>query len=355
MCTALASRGHQVCLYTNESADPILTAENAAFELHQFSVEWRPYQLSLSLAKALHVNIRRFEFVHIHMLHRFPQAAAAHFARRDAVPYCVQPHGGFAPNIYFGRRKVARQAYVGLIERRDVERAAGVLHTAELEEQWIREIGLNPRKSYIVPVGADIAELSHAVDPKPFRERFNLGNRKIVLWMGRIVEMKGLRLLCEAFAQCQILDASLVMVGPDPVGHRAELESLVSKLGIRDKVVFTGFLDGESKRQALTSADIFVLPSLSENFGLAALEAMALGCPAFISPGVCIANDIAAAGAGLVIEREAASWAQVLSNLLTDSRQRTGMGIAARQFSWRYDWSNVAMELEQSYTAMLEN
>jgi glycosyltransferase involved in cell wall biosynthesis len=357
MCSALTHLGHDVSLYANESPDPYLIADKAQFDLRYFPVHWNPYQVSLSLAKALSANVKRFDLVHIHMLHRFPQAVAAFIARKTRIPYCIQPHGALAPYVFFNKRKYARQTYLLMIERRDIESAAGVVHTAKEEEQWTGEIGLHPRQSFIVPIGADVAKLSRHADPSCFRRRFDLGGQRIILWMGRIVQAKGLPLLLEGVAQSlrQATDVSVVLAGPDPVGHRAQLESLASLLGIRDKIIFTGPLDGEDKQRALCSAEIFVLPSHSENFGLAALEAMAVGHPVLLSPGVCIANEVAMAGAGLILQRDANAWGAALAGLLADKERCTKMGEEGRRFAWRYDWSNVVTQLERSYYQMVES
>ena len=177
----------------------------------------------------------------------------------------------------------------------------------------------------------------------------------MVLWMGRLVQSKGLELLLSAFAVALATNSSmrLVLAGPDSVDYKTRLEKLAKTLGIERFVIFTGMIENEEKQQALVAADLFALPSESENFGLAALEAMAVGCPVLMSPGVSIVNDVVAAGAGLLVNREIAPWAKALLDLLNDKSRLATMGRAAIKFSLRYDWSIIGRSLEETYLSMI--
>lgn len=354
MCAALTARGHQVTLFANESAEPYLSSAASPFELVYFPVDWGAYQISWSMARKLR-DLQHFDIVHTHMLYRFPQTMAAHQARRQKIPYCVQPHGALAPTVYHGKRRLGRAAYVAAIERHNIEKAAGVIFTASQELAWASELGLAPPRPFVVPVGADIAALSRRADGSAFRTRHGLDDGKIVMWMGRLVASKGGELLVSAFAQAAQAypDLRLVLAGPDTGNCRPSLENLARALGVDGRLVFTGMIEGEEKLQALGAADLFAFPSESENFGLAALEAMASGVPVLLSPGVSIAADIAAAGAGKVVRRDVASWSGAIMEMMGNNAQRDAMGEAAKQAAWRYDWSNVIEVLEDTYRTVL--
>jgi glycosyltransferase involved in cell wall biosynthesis len=355
MCAALAARGHEVTLYSNASAAPFLSPQSASFNLEYFRLDWSPYQVSLAMAHRLR-DLSRFDLVHTHMLYRFPQAIAAYQARRQGIPYCVQPHGALAPVVYKGKRKFWRSSYMAAIERRNLEKCAGIIFTARQELDWARELGFARRPPYIVPVGADIEKLARRGNGNAFRDRYGIGSNALLLWMGRLVESKGLDLLLSAFAAAVATNSELrlVLAGPDTNQYRSVLEKLVCQLGLTQYVFFTGMIEGEEKQQALCAADLFVLPSESENFGLAALEAMAVGCPVLVSPGVSIAADVAAAGAGFIVERESALWGRMIANLLDDKVKCAMMGQAAARFARCYDWSVVGKMLEDSYRTMME-
>lgn len=355
MCAALAARGHEVTLYANESAEPYLAATASPFELAYFPVDWAPYQISWAMAQKLR-DLRHFDIVHSHMLYRFPQAIAAHQARRQGISYCVQPHGALSPTVYNGKRWLGRAAYVAAIERRNIQKAAGVIFTAQQELVWASELGLTPPYPFVVPVGADIMALSRPADGAAFRARYGLGGSKVVLWMGRLVASKGVDLLISAFAQAakDVPDMVLVLAGPDTSNCRKSLENLATALDIDERLVFTGMIEGEEKQQSFCAANLFAFPSESENFGLAALEAMAVGTPALLSPGVSIAADVAALGAGLVVQRDVPSWAAAIKKVMIDDACRAAMSDAAKQAAWRYDWSSVVGTLEDAYRIMLE-
>jgi glycosyltransferase involved in cell wall biosynthesis len=126
--------------------------------------------------------------------------------------------------------------------------------------------------------------------------------RRIVLFLGRLHPKKGGDLLIDAFAK--VLESQpllhLVMAGPDDgAGTRAALQSQAVRLGIAERITFTGMLSGDLKWSALQAAEVFVLPSHQENFGIAVVEALAMGVPVLISNKVNIWREIVADEAGM--------------------------------------------------------
>jgi glycosyltransferase involved in cell wall biosynthesis len=117
-----------------------------------------------------------------------------------------------------------------------------------------------------------------------------------------------------------------------------ELQRLAKELGLADRVVWTGFLDGELKAAAFAASQVFVLPSYSENFGIAAAEALMAGLPCVLGEGVAISEDVADAGAGLTVTTDAKVIADAIRKLLDDESLRVGMSrraaaLAADRFS----------------------
>jgi len=165
-----------------------------------------------------------------------------------------------------------------------------------------------------------------------------------------------LDVLIRAFAQLahKRPKAVLALVGPDTGSLAPELRRLMAELDLDpQRVIFTGLLQGHDKMAVLREADIFVLPSHTENFALAAVEAMAMGRPVIVSEGVKIAPDIARAGAGLVVAPEAGALETAMAGLLQDEQKRQRMGAAAFAFAQGYDWPMVVDRLEDSYRAMI--
>jgi glycosyltransferase involved in cell wall biosynthesis len=146
----------------------------------------------------------------------------------------------------------------------------------------------------------------------------------------------------------------LALIGPDPENYGATLRQLIVKLGIApDRIIFTGMLQGREKFAALNEADLYVMPSYTENFALAAAEAMAMGRPVVVSSGVKIAPAIAQAGAGLVVKPDAGELYTAICRVLDDAPLRQDMGKAARVLASRYDWPAVVGQLEDVYRTMI--
>jgi glycosyltransferase involved in cell wall biosynthesis len=351
MCAALAEHGHDVALY---ATGPTRLDQAGSYQTRIFPVQFAPMAVSFGFVAALR-RLREIDLVHIHQIYRFPQAAAAAYCRRHGIPYCVQPHGSLEPMLYYKReRRTTKRLYEMLVENRNLRKATGLIYTAEGERNAVDFLHLPP-PAFIVPNGLHLSEFSGDKVGEEFRARYGLEGKELIAWMGRLVPVKGLDLLCKAFAivAAERPQAVLVLVGPDTVNYRATLHRLIRKLGIAERVIFTDMLQGREKLAVLNEADIFVLPSHTENFGLAAMEAMAMGCPVILSHGVKISPEMAAAGAGRAVAYDIAELSGAIRELLSDGGVRRTMAAAARTFAQRFDWTAVVGRLEQAYTAMI--
>lgn len=351
MCAALAEHGHEVTLY---AAGPVRQDLAGSYQTRIFPMQFAPMAVSFGFAAALR-QLGKIDLVHIHQLYRFPQAVAAAFCRRHGIPYCVQPHGSLEPMLYHKReRRTTKRLYEMLVENRNLRKATGLIYTAEGERDAVDFLKLPP-PAFIVPNGLHLSEFSSDKVGQGFRARHGLENKELIAWLGRLVPVKGLDLLCKAFAAvaAERPKAMLVLVGPDTENYGATLHQLINELGIADRVIFTGMLQGREKLAALNEADLFVLPSHTENFGLAAMEAMAMGCPVIVTRGVKIAPEIVKAGAGRAVASDAAELAAAMRDLLSDSDARRATAVAARAFAQSFDWTAVVGHLEDAYAAMI--
>jgi glycosyltransferase involved in cell wall biosynthesis len=180
----------------------------------------------------------------------------------------------------------------------------------------------------------------------------------LVLYLGRIEPRKGLDLTLEAFARTAAAfeHAALIFAGPEQEGFGDVLRRKARNLGISDRVKFAGMLDSTERVRALRDADIFALTSHSENFAIAAAEAMAAGVPAIISDRVGIAPDILSYNAGFVTSLDVTEISIVLRRLLSDPDLRNRLGQnAARLARDRYSRHSVArrvLENLQRITAL---
>jgi glycosyltransferase involved in cell wall biosynthesis len=153
----------------------------------------------------------------------------------------------------------------------------------------------------VVPYGTTGPEGEPSLLRGAFAEAFPaIAKLPFLLFLGRIHPKKGCDLLLEAYARVAPTNLHLVLAGPDETGWRTELDPLVNRLGIADRVHWTGMIRGQLKWGALLTAQAFILPSHQENFGIAVADALACGVIPLISTQVNIAPDVVADGAGVM-------------------------------------------------------
>jgi glycosyltransferase involved in cell wall biosynthesis len=183
-----------------------------------------------------------------------------------------------------------------------------------------------------------------------------LGGQRLLLFLGRMHEKKGCDLLLRAFAKMgSPRDLHLVMAGPCDSAYAAAMKQLSHNLGAAEKVTWTGMLQGDLKWGAFRAAEVFILPSHQENFGISVVEALACALPVLISDKVNIWREIAEDGAGLAeddtlegTERLLARWAGL------DSAERSAFGSRALAcFQDRFQVEGVARHLIQTLSDVI--
>jgi glycosyltransferase involved in cell wall biosynthesis len=356
MARAVAARGHDVSIYTTDR--DMTPAERAApppddgVERHVFAQGFPAlFATSWPLARALDDAIPKADIVHIHSLYLFHVWYAARVCRKHGVPYILRPHGTLDPFLW--KRHRARKKLLELaFQDRVIAHAAALHYTAE-EEMRLAAPYVHGARGVVVPNGLDMA--AYATLPAKggfFARHPDLAGTKPVLFLSRINFKKGLDVLIPAFAKALAADPALrlVIAGPDD-GYKATAEGFAASAGVADRIVWVGMLDAAAKRDAFADCALFALPSWSENFGIAIVEAMACGVPVVISDRVNIWREIEAAGAGLVSPPDVDSVAAHILLLAGDPARAARMGSAGRKLvETHYDWAKVAVDLERVYS-----
>jgi glycosyltransferase involved in cell wall biosynthesis len=274
-----------------------------------------------------------YDAVVVHGLWQFHGISVWRALHGGPIPYFVYPHGMLDPwfKQAYPLKHLKKSIYWKLAESRVINDAAAVLFTAS-EEARLAEQTFNPyrAKPHVVGFGIAIDAAARLGSADAFeREWPETRSKRRVLFLGRLHPKKGGDMLIEAFAQVAGADAQvhLVMAGPDDgQGTQAAWQALASKLGVADRITWTGMLSGDAKWSALRAAEVFVLPSHQENFGIAVVEALALGVPVLISDKVNIWREIEADGAGLVEPDTLNGTTSLLRRWLAiDEVQRAGM------------------------------
>jgi glycosyltransferase involved in cell wall biosynthesis len=276
---------------------------------------------------------------------------AAYLCRVHKVPYIVRPHGSLDPYI-FRRHRLVKSIYERIFEWRNLELAAAVHFTAPEEMQLAASLSLKIR-GVVVPLGVNAGYFRANRTLGRFRAKWDLGaDRRIILFLGRLNFKKGLDLLVRSFSEIARSrdDVHLVLAGPDNEGYGAKVLEWLKREGMLSRTTFAGMVTGQDKLDLLCDAELFVLPSYSENFGLAVVEAMAAGLPVVISNKVNIWREILEARAGLVVSCDAKELADAVDHLLLNPVVAKKMGCRGRAtVEDKFGWERVASRMIEVY------
>jgi glycosyltransferase involved in cell wall biosynthesis len=287
--------------------------------------------------------------IHDHGLWLATNHHAARFARVHRIPFVVQPHGMLEPWA-LGYRGAKKRAAMRLYQRADLESARVLVVTSEAEGENLRRIGL-AQPLAVIPNGVG-AELLAAAPPAAAGRR---DGRRNVLFLSRIHEKKGLLNLVRAWARLRVRDWELRLAGPDDVGHLNEVLQLARELGVSDAVRYLGVLEGEQKTALYRQADLFVLPTFSENFGLVVAEALACGVPVITTRGAPWA-DLERLGCGWWIDVGVEPLVRALDTAMALTvEERAAMGERARVLARRFDWRSIAGQMQAVYKWILKD
>jgi len=204
-------------------------------------------------------------------------------AERRGIPRVISTRGMLEPWALRHKRLRKRVAWL-LYQRRDLKLACCHHTTAEAEARNVRELGLGV-PVVAVPNGVDVPGERPWAGRSESKIAVRGGQRRIALFLGRIYPVKGLPMLIEAWARVRPDGWQLRVTGPDEAGHQKQIQRTVSAAGLGEVVSFTGPIGDQMKTSAFFDADLFVLPSHSESFGLAVAEALAHGLPVLTTTG----------------------------------------------------------------------
>lgn len=343
----LQRRGHEVEIATLDApgAFPFLTP------VHALGPGRGSYGYSPRFVPWLREHHGDYEAVIVHGIWQFSSFGVWRALHGSATPYFVFPHGMLDPwfNRTYPLKHLKKLLYWPWAEYRVLRDAAAVLFTSEEERRLAREsFALYRCREVVVNYGTAHPEVDLAPAREKFFERFpRLRTQRLLLFMGRLHEKKGADILLQAFRAIGArAGLHLVLAGPSPnESYRARLEELAAEL----PVTFAGMLQGEMKWGAFAAAEVFVLPSHQENFGIAVVEALACGVPALISDKVNIWREIESDGAGFVDTDTREGTQRLLERwLATPDTERAAMRERAREsFARRF-------EIERATDSLLE-
>jgi glycosyltransferase involved in cell wall biosynthesis len=360
LARGLVDRSHSVQVLTTDSggsirldtprilAEPELSGISVAYYrnlsnalAHRYRLFWPP-----KFFKELKSRLSKTDILHIHEFRSTLSVPAFRVAHELNIPYVVSPHGGLK-HLGKAALKTVFDAFWG---RRMLEHAAGVFAVSEREVREASEFGTPGSRVHYAPNAIDVAPFHQLPSRLGFRSRRGLREGPMVLFLGRLHWVKGADILIQAFQHIKDNDARLVIAGPDD-GQERTLHELVDKAGLGKRVLFTGFLDGREKLEALVDCDVLVVPSRSEVFSLSAVEALMAKRPVLVSSACGLPCELKDNCGVLRFQSEdIRDLTRSLEAILSDSRFRSLAAEAPGFIKREFSANAIAERTESAYS-----
>ena len=359
---ALVALGHRVTVLTSDALNQTARYDGLDEELRDgvrvvrvrnLSIRLRGrYNLSTpkGLSKIAESLLEDVDIVHCHEFRTVENILLTPVAEKLALPMVLSPHGTLTYNTGRSRSKAI---WDKLFSPQIARRFDHIVALTQDELQQVQTLWPSfgrrriPAGFSVIPNGVHLADFTHLPDATLFRRQWGLGDGLVILFMGRLHARKGVDKLLQAFTQIDMPQSRLLIVGPDE-GMLETARTLAD-----NRVIFTGYLEGQDRLAALSAADIFTLPAVGEGLSMAALEAMACGLPVLLSPG-CNLPEVVEYRAGIITEPQIDLLTEALNTLLSDAALHQQMGRAARQLvEDRFTWEQVARQYINLYRTLV--
>jgi glycosyltransferase involved in cell wall biosynthesis len=315
----------------------------------------REFAVSGAFTTWLFQNIDRYDAIHVHALFSYTSTVAMAIARFKQIPYLTTPHGLLCEwSLEQSRQK--KQTYLKLIERANLDRACAIHVTCQQERDDV--LALNFKSlPFILPLALTAVPVPIPDAVSLLRKSLNCPeDEPIILFLSRLHYKKGLDYLIPALGQLRDRRFTFVIAGNGTPAYEAEIQSLVLAAGIADRTRMVGFVDGDRKDLFIQGANLFALTSHSENFGISVLEALVVGTPVLVTPGVGLVSVVREQNLGYVADLDIDAITQALDRCLTDPAGTNAMGARARQFASQYfNWDKISTDLIQVYQAIVND
>jgi glycosyltransferase involved in cell wall biosynthesis len=304
----LARRGHEVTLYTSDfqTDDSHIKAlpEVHVRAFHCISHAGN-FFVTPDIVGEARREVKNFDLIHLHCLRSFQNIAVCYYARKYGIPYIIDAHGS-VPRTTSSRWNLKwflKWGFDVAFGYRILRESSKVIGETNLAYEEHLAMGVPKEKIRIVAPPLDTEEFSSLPPAGTFRNKYAVKPGSIVMFLGRIHWIKGIGFLTESFAELSKTrkDITLVIAGPDE-GYRPDLERLIDRLGLRDRVIFTGFISGKDKLEALVDADVVVQTSIYEHGTVVPFEAVLCGTPIIVSRDTVASENVRNIDGGYLVE-----------------------------------------------------
>lgn len=329
--------------------DDRVHVEKLEVRKHLLSKSQKPDRKETLAAFARIAAIRSVDVVHLHGIWLDICRNTANWARSNDTCLVISPHGMLEPWA-LNHKKFKKQIAMKLYQRGAL-RSARAFHACSLQESDnIRRLGFK-QPIAVIPNGVQLPE---AVEWESGKVGRCESAEKTALFLSRINPKKGLPMLLDAWKKLAPVGWRLVIAGNDDSNHLPVLERKIQELGLQEQVEVVGPLFGDAKKQAYLNADLFVLPSYSENFGIVVTEALGYQLPVLTTTG-CPWQELEAEQCGWWVDPTPAGIEAGLKAALEASvEERREMGVRGRELvKQKYLWPAIAANMAEFYEWIL--
>ena len=352
--TEVLLQGHEVDILSpmtpGEKSYPVPTGARLieCARTTPFSNYYREF--SVEMYQYLKTHIEEYDVIHMHGIWHF--GSLAPFLLPNNAVKVITIHG-LLDTWAVAHSKWKKQLVTLLYQKRLLGKADLIqINNKDEEQDVIRYLGYKPKNMVIVPNGMKVSEYANLPEKGLFRKKHQIApDQQMILFMGRLNIKKGLDLLLPAFLKVhtKIPDAILVLAGPDD-GYQTETEAFIRKNNLGEKIKLVGMLTDTLKKEALSDADMFVLPSYSEGFSIAVLEAMTSKVPTLVSDRVGFGDYIKKYNAAYLTPLNSDGVAAGLLKILQDKTYAESLIKSAyRMVTENFDIKVVANQLLEEY------
>lgn len=321
----------------------------------------RRWEYSSDLHRHLSKHAKDFDLIHITSTFLFASTLGRHYAKKFNKPFIISPRGNLMWPLEL-KSAAKKKMYINIIEGKNLASADAIHFTVPKEKDDYIKYSLPFRKYIIIPNGIEDKELPDSSERGRFRKKFKIpGDKSIVLFLGRINWKKGLDTLIPAFGRVVKERPNTVLVlagGTDGKGYEEKVKRMISENGLEigKNIVLTGMILREDKNSAYEDSNLFVLPSYSENFGMAVVEAMYKKLPVIVTPGVGISPWVKGGNAGLVIKKNVDKLAESIIHLIDNKEENSIMGENGRKLvKEEFEMSKIVDKFVDAYQNIIDN
>jgi glycogen synthase len=360
---ALVRDGTEVHVLTRGARDMPSVQTRAGVHIHRVPEEQTPRDLDAFLAWVEGMNShmhaagrqlgRRLAFDLVHGHDWLVAGAAAGLAQRLRLPYLTTIHA-----TEYGRHggwvDKHPQSYIHRIETWMAGRADALITCSHYMRGHVADVyDIDEARVTVIPNGIDPADLQPVGDLDELRARFAAPAERLVLLVGRLVYEKGFQLALDAMPRVIRRAGRVRFVVAGSGTHESELRKQARALGLMRHGTFVGWIGDDVLHSLYRIADLCVVPSIYEPFGLVALEAMASGCPCIVADTGGLREVVPTADVGLRFRsRDPRALAEMIERVLIDATLRDRLVAEATQHVRRFDWDDIARQTAQVYATL---